>query len=858
MFRIAPFLLIVLFFSNANAQVNDGFDAFDQKEYAAALGHFSSALTNEKERIPALWGMAQVLANPDYEQHDYDSAFVLKSQIETALRKYKDAKGKKKWGRKFGLNAEQLKLLAKPLPELRWNEIDGSKQLRDFDRYERVYKNRMPAKTKKTFQAQQTKSRRDAVNGGSVTYSDIDYLLDHHDKFIRDSFPGRVVPLQKTLFTVFMDEKGRKLDAVPIFFKEQPNSPITLHSSTNAFSEFLKTNSLVGWAKFLQKYPDAPTEPYISGFAAAELAQKEPTETELKQLTEEEQWILDDLRASAKTGVRITANTDYKGIDTEQWATFIRRRKGRPEGFVAMKNMLKYHINIREWQPCTQLLQDFGPLFPEEAAWVKSITDLVAGPDNGVRPETMGTKINTKGSEYSPTLTYDGNTMAFCGTTRSESIWGEDIYITERDKDGNWGTAQLNRDLSGMGHEAPMCFTADGNTLVLFKNGKIFASNRNATGWSPAQRFEIDLSEFDWVADVHFVPGEQRVFFAGQPKGYGGRYERNDIYMSSKDEDGNWSKPEKLDSLINTDANDRSPFIHPDQTTMYFSSARPGGLGDLDVYKTVRLDDTWKRWTIPVNLGKNINTNGNNWGYSVTTDGTTAYYSAKVDDRSDEDIFLISLPKEARPQKQVLPVKVLVVDKNKKPLPNAKIEVRNSFSGTNIGEYRTSPKGAPAVLYLPEGERVTVSGSTKGYYGDPVSIDSRDEGKTIEVMLIPVADLDRPDAPKFELNSDILFDVGKSDLRPEAAGQIRSLAEFAKREKRSIALGGHTDPTGADEDNLLLSKARAEAVKTSLLGFGVATDKVTAEGYGEAQLICTDNTPECFKRCRRVGIVWGK
>ncbi|NJQ97432.1 MAG: hypothetical protein HC784_06710, partial [Hydrococcus sp. CSU_1_8] len=245
-----------------------------------------------------------------------------------------------------------------------------------------------------------------------------------------------------------MDEKGRKLEAIPVFFKEQPKSPVTLHESSNAFIELSKTNSLVGWAKFLQQYPDAPTEPYLAAHVAAELAQKEPSEAELKQLNEEELWILEDIRSSAKTGVRITPSTPYKGNDPEQWATFIRRRKGRLDGFAALKNMLKYHIERREWPACTQLLQEFGSLFPSEATWIKSLTDLVAAPDNGIRPEPLGAKINTKGSEYSPTLSYDGNTLAFCGTSRTETIRGEDIYIAERDKDGNWGNAQIIRDLS--------------------------------------------------------------------------------------------------------------------------------------------------------------------------------------------------------------------------------------------------------------------------------------------------------------------------------------------------------------------------------------------------------------------------
>ncbi|NJQ97433.1 MAG: hypothetical protein HC784_06715 [Hydrococcus sp. CSU_1_8] len=193
-------MFALLFFAQANAQVNEGFDALDQKDFATALNHFQDALSNEKERIPAMWGVAQILANPDYEQHDYDSAYVLKANIETALRKYKDAKVKKKWGRRYELNPENLKGFAKPLSELRWNEIDGSKNLRDFDRYERVFKNRMPAKAKKTFQTQHSKVRRDAVNGGAVTYEEPGLLVGTPRPLYPRFFPRKTCVAPKITF----------------------------------------------------------------------------------------------------------------------------------------------------------------------------------------------------------------------------------------------------------------------------------------------------------------------------------------------------------------------------------------------------------------------------------------------------------------------------------------------------------------------------------------------------------------------------------------------------------------------------------------------------------------------------------
>jgi OmpA-OmpF porin, OOP family len=123
----------------------------------------------------------------------------------------------------------------------------------------------------------------------------------------------------------------------------------------------------------------------------------------------------------------------------------------------------------------------------------------------------------------------------------------------------------------------------------------------------------------------------------------------------------------------------------------------------------------------------------------------------------------------------------------------------------------------------------------------------------VVLTLTPVKDVL---GKKTDINADILFDVAKSELKPEAAAQIRFLAEFVKREKLSLELGGYTDPSGSEEDNLKLSQARAEAVRTALVNAGVKADNITATGYGESDQVCTESTPECMRKNRRVVIKW--
>ena len=94
---------------------------------------------------------------------------------------------------------------------------------------------------------------------------------------------------------------------------------------------------------------------------------------------------------------------------------------------------------------------------------------------------------------------------------------------------------------------------------------------------------------------------------------------------------------------------ERSPFLHPDMKTLYFSSAKEGGYGEFDVYVTRRLSDTcWTCWSEPENLGPTINTKGRDCWYKVSSDGEYAYYAQKAGRM--HDLYAIELPRDKRPE----------------------------------------------------------------------------------------------------------------------------------------------------------------------------------------------------------------
>ena len=143
------------------------------------------------------------------------------------------------------------------------------------------------------------------------------------------------------------------------------------------------------------------------------------------------------------------------------------------------------------------------------------------------------------------------------------------------------------------------------------------------------------------------------------------------------------------------------------------------------------------------------------------------------------------------------------------------------------------------------------------------------KGKSTEVEAKPLEKPEKfpklkmvPPVPSIEANSllitldsGILFDVDKYDLRPEAERALASLAVVLKEaDVKAFQIDGHTDSDASDEHNQVLSENRANAVKNFLAAQGL-TAEITINGYGESRPIATNDTPEGKQKNRRVEII---
>ena len=316
---------------------------------------------------------------------------------------------------------------------------------------------------------------------------------------------------------------------------------------------------------------------------------------------------------------------------------------------------------------------------------------------DSIQPQILPNTINTAiGEEYGPTLTIDDNTLYFVGLNRGETNMSEDIFVSRRDKrTREWSSAQIVPALSTpYRNEAPTSVSGDGKTMLLFVEGRMCFSQRGPYGWTEPRPLPSYLQLGNWQADAQISADGSALLFAANYPAEGEERASLNIFVSERDEQGRWGKPYSIGSVINTPGMERSPFLHPDMKTLYFSSDKEGTIGDLDVWVTRRLSDTcWTCWSEPENLGPQINTTGRDCWYKISTDGKTAYYAQKNGRR--HDIYSITLPEDKRPE----PITVLAA--------NEAVAINNLLFETGSDVIMPSS--------LPELKRIAMFIATYGY-----------------------------------------------------------------------------------------------------------------------------------------------
>jgi outer membrane protein OmpA-like peptidoglycan-associated protein len=291
--------------------------------------------------------------------------------------------------------------------------------------------------------------------------------------------------------------------------------------------------------------------------------------------------------------------------------------------------------------------------------------------------------------------------------------------------------------------------------------------------------------------------------------------------------------------------------------TLYFSSDGLGGLGKLDVYKSTRLADScWNCWSEPVNLGKEINTISDDWGYRISTDGTTAYFSKKDNGKKSDDLYSLTLPPHLRPD---IVAKIEGELKNSKNQPvSTTIRWEDLESNTVIGTAKSDPIDGSYFIVLPMGKNYGYFIEDTTFFPVSQNLDLRNVSNVVEIKKdIKAISFQEMIEDKIAIPmNNLFFNPMKSDLLPKSIPELKRISKIIKDKNISVELSGHTDNQGSESMNLKLSEDRANSVKNFLISQGVSPLRIKAVGYGYSKPIASNETDEGKALNRRVEILF--
>ncbi len=238
----------------------------------------------------------------------------------------------------------------------------------------------------------------------------------------------------------------------------------------------------------------------------------------------------------------------------------------------------------------------------------------------------MSDNVNTFRHEAAPVVSPDGNTLYFFVQNHPENTYGkddtQDIWMSQRDEDGQWSPAQHLTAPFNI-HRSNQVFTVLPDGSLFVRGGRRKGSKGLSIITPSRQLTELQVAGFDKMNNGRFYGATMSadrkhiiLYFSERQNS-----SLSDLYVSHLQADGTYSTPVKLH--LSTSADEVGPFISPDQKILYFASGRqaPGRQGGIDIYKSERLDDTWTKWSEPVNLGKPVNTAALDFYFTIDAQG---------------------------------------------------------------------------------------------------------------------------------------------------------------------------------------------------------------------------------------------
>lgn len=489
--------------------------------------------------------------------------------------------------------------------------------------------------------------------------------------------------------------------------------------------------------------------------------------------------------------------------------------------------------------------------------WLKTcefaLTNLKTA--NQYEPRMLSDTVNCFVMQYFPVLTADEQQLFF---TRRNGVTGndtEDLVVSTKDARGKWGKPiSVSSSINTIENEGTCTVSADGRQLIFtscrgrkgFGGCDLFMSEKQGENWSEPVNLGPGVNSGYWESQPALSADGRMLFFASERKGgRGGK----DIYVSYKNDKGEWSKAELLPAQVNSIKDDLSPFIHANGRTLFFASNGRIGFGGHDIYVTELIDGVW---TEPKNFGAPVNNFEDQFSLFISADGKTGYYShERSGNENTGRLYEIRIPEEQQVAHRSNYVKGIVTDATQGNPVKARIELMDLKKNALVLVVSSDSLNGRYLMVLTHGSDYGLFVSAPGYLYK--SFNFNYEQATLMKPITIDIELQQAKSGATVVLNNIFFDYNKVNIKPESISELEEVIRFlSDNPKLAIELSGHTDNQGNEANNQTLSENRAASVSEYLINRGIEKQRIRTVGYGSKRPLVPNTTEENRSRNRRI------
>jgi outer membrane protein OmpA-like peptidoglycan-associated protein/tetratricopeptide (TPR) repeat protein len=466
--------------------------------------------------------------------------------------------------------------------------------------------------------------------------------------------------------------------------------------------------------------------------------------------------------------------------------------------------------------------------------------------------------VNAFVMQYFPVLTADQQSLIFTRRMGGGPSDDEDLVITRKNKRGRWAEpASLSKNINTRLTEGTCTISADGRKLIFtscvgrqgYGSCDLFQSVRIGDEWTEPKNLGPMVNSSEWESQPSLSADGRTLYFVSDRRGGQGR---RDIWVSTLNETGQWTRAKNVGKPINTQYDEISPFIHVNNRVLYFASNGQVGFGGYDIFFSER--DSAATWHEPKNMGAPINNNEDQFSLFITADGKKGYYSheePREGGYSVSHIYEIDIPEENRIRYASNYVKGIVRDKESHAPLAASIELINIESNETESLVSSDSVSGAYLIVLTQGAEYALYVNKPGYLFRSLNF-NYSTVKNFEPIVLDI-DLEKATEGTRAVLQNIFFEVDKYELQPKSVTELEKIRRFMSENPTvKIEISGHTDNSGTPAYNQSLSQKRAQSVYDYLVAHGVQPGRLFAKGYGADQPIADNSSEEGRQQNRRI------